>query len=368
MSISIAHDHTPSALSKARKTFNSLIGQIGKRRKRPRDWETVTPVFQKQYVDEILPLDKTSAQLQARMVRRLDQAHDQLTQAERRKVALVIVDLAGDLIGGEDDEGQMKIIHDRYSPESYDSQVAAEVDGMKSMIETMFGVDLGDDEDLNSPEDLLQRAQVHLQQAQAQWESENVQRDTRRAKRKKSSRQQAAEARAQEQQAQVNLSLRGVYRKLASALHPDRETDPQERERKTCLMQRVNEAYQKNNLLQLLELQLELEHIDQHALNGLSEERLKHYNTILRGQVRELDQEILHVESAFRDAYGMDPFGPISPDTVLRDLASEIGEFQNNIRTLEQDLAAFEDVRNLKLWLKRCKLVRARPEFEFAPF
>lgn len=133
-------------------------------------------------------------------------------------------------------------------------------------------------------------------------------------------------------------------------------------------MQRVNEAYQKNNLLQLLELQLELEHIDQHALNGLSEERLKHYNTILRGQVRELDQEILHVESAFRDAYGMDPFGPISPDTVLRDLASEIGEFQNNIRTLEQDLAAFEDVRNLKLWLKRCKLVRARPEFEFAPF
>lgn len=106
MSISIAHDHTPSALSKARKTFNSLIGQIGKRRKRPRDWETVTPVFQKQYVDEILPLDKTSAQLQARMVRRLDQAHDQLTQAERRKVALVIVDLAGDLIGGEDDEGR----------------------------------------------------------------------------------------------------------------------------------------------------------------------------------------------------------------------------------------------------------------------
>ncbi|WP_320533721.1 hypothetical protein [Robbsia andropogonis] len=144
------------------------------------------------------------------MARRLDQAHDQLTQAERRKVALVIVDLAGELIGGEDDEGQMKIIHDRYSPESYDSQVAAEVDGMKSMIETMFGVDLGDDEDLNSPEDLLQRAQVHLQQAQAQWESENVQRDTRRAKRKKSSRQQAAEARAQEQQAQVNLSLREV--------------------------------------------------------------------------------------------------------------------------------------------------------------
>ena len=32
--------------------------------------------------------------------------------------------------------------------------------------------------------------------------------------------------------------------------------------------------------------------------------------------LRELDQEILHVESAFRYAYGIDPFEPVSPDTV----------------------------------------------------
>lgn len=116
------------------------------------DWETVTPVFQKRYVDELLPLEKTSAALQIRMVHCLDQAYDSLTKTERRKVALVIVDLAGDLIDEDEKEGKaLKAIYDKYSPTSYDSEVATEVGGMKSMIEAMFGVDLGDDEDLNTP-------------------------------------------------------------------------------------------------------------------------------------------------------------------------------------------------------------------------
>ncbi|WP_409015107.1 hypothetical protein [Caballeronia sp. LZ001] len=62
-------------------------------------------------------------------------------------------------------------------------------------------------------------------------------------------------------------------------------------------MQRANQAYGKNDLLKLLELQLELEHIDQRAINVISEDRLKHYNKILREQLGELDQEILHVEA-----------------------------------------------------------------------
>lgn len=133
-------------------------------------------------------------------------------------------------------------------------------------------------------------------------------------------------------------------------------------------MQRVNEAYQKNKLLQLLELQLELEHIDQRALDNMSDERLKHYNAILKEQVRELDQEIAHVEMAFRQAYGVDPFEPVSPDTVLRNIAIDLKALRVNINTLEQDLAAFVDIKQVKLWLKHCKIAPAKPEFEFMPF
>ena len=57
-------------------------------------------------------------------------------------------------------------------------------------------------------------------------------------------------------------AVREIFRKLASALHPDRETDPGERARKTALMQRANVAYAANDLLGLLELQFEVDQID----------------------------------------------------------------------------------------------------------
>ena len=78
-------------------------------------------------------------------------------------------------------------------------------------------------------------------------------------------------------------------------------------------MQRVNQAYDKNNLLQLLELQLELEHIDQSAIDNISEDRLKHYNKILKDQLAELEQEIVHVEGGFRAQFGISPFVEVSP-------------------------------------------------------
>lgn len=143
-SVTVAFSHNKAPLSKGQRAFNSAIRQIEKRRERLRSWELVTPVFQQQYVNELLPLQQTATTLEIRMVHCLDEAYARLTKAERQKVALVIVDLAGDLIGEDDGESkELKAIHDKYSPTSYDSQVAAEVDGMRSMFEAVFGVDLG---------------------------------------------------------------------------------------------------------------------------------------------------------------------------------------------------------------------------------
>jgi hypothetical protein len=352
-SVSIAPDHNPAPLSKGQKAFNTLIKQIEKRRARLSAWETVTPVFQKKYVDELVPLEQTVAALQTKLVYGLDEAYGRkgLTQLERSTIANLIIELVGELIG-EDDDTALKAIYNRHSQSDYDSEAAAEMNDMKLVLEAMLGVELGDDVDLNSPEDFLQRAHAQIQQQQAEHAAESQAREERRAKRKKSAKQLAAEARQQAEQAQLSQSIREVYRKLASALHPDRESDPVEQERKTALMQRANQAYEKNNLLQLLELQLELEHIDQSAINNLSDARLKHYNIILKEQVVELDHEIMHVENGFKYRYGIAPFVDLSPSTVLRNLAGDVSECQQYIRTLEKDLLVFEDIKKFKVWLK----------------
>ena len=356
-------------LSKAQKAFNVLIRQIETERARLGVWEAAIPSYRHKYSSEMLPLVEASEELQVRMVHCLDRASDRqgLTKSERRMLRRVIAELAGPLLAGRNDP-ELKAIYNRHSGSDYDAEQAADNAEMKFMLEDVLGFELGDDVDISSPEDMLRRAEAQMKEQQARAEADREEWAERQARRKKSARQLARDARQQADEQQVSQSIREVYRKLASALHPDREPDPVERERKTALMQRANQAYQKNNLLQLLELQLEMEHIDQATLNNISEDRLKHYNKILKEQLAELKQEIFHVEAGFRAQFGVSPYANLAPGAIIRNLAKDIADIRHAIRDLKKDLLAFEDLRQLKAWLKDMRRQPRIDDFDDCPF
>jgi hypothetical protein len=128
-------------------------------------------------------------------------------------------------------------------------------------------------------------------------------------------------------------------------------------------MQRVNQAYDKKNLLLLLELQLELEHIDQSTIDNITEDRLKHFNKILKEQLIELDQEIFHTEDMFIAQFGYNPYGQLSPSTIMRHLAADIAETRRTIRNLKKDLLEFQDLKKVKAWLKH---MRRPPKMDYS--
>ena len=130
------------------------------------------------------------------------------------------------------------------------------------------------------------------QQAQAERERQQPN-DVRRAKGKKSARQITQEQHKKSDAALVQKSLQEVFRRLVAALHPDRAPDDAERARRTELMQRVNVAYEKKDLLQLLKLQIQ---IDQVGVCAQSDERLKHFNTLLQEQTEVLTQALAEAE------------------------------------------------------------------------
>lgn len=359
--VAVVTSHDQPRLSKGQQAFNKLIKQIEKKRVQLADWETAIPHYQQKYTSELLPLVKDLMDMQVKFLHSLDRAsdHKEMKKSERGMIASLIVELAGELLGSRDDL-ELKAVYNKHSHSDYDKKEAANIKGMKAMMEDVLGVDLGDDLDMSSPEDLFRRVQAQMEEEWAQHNAGRQAWEERRPKRKKSAKQLAREARQQAEEQQVSLSIREVYRKLVSALHPDRETDTQERKRKTALMQRVNEAYEKRNLLQLLKLQLELEHIDQATVNNISEDRLKHYNKILKEQLGELDQEIFHIEDGFTEQFGIDPFKEISPRTIMRDLATEIAGVQHTILDLKKDVIAFEDIKKVKAWLKKVQREAAK--------
>jgi hypothetical protein len=204
------------------------------------------------------------------------------------------------------------------------------------MIDDIVGPDAAKHDSIGGFEDMLNRAQEHL-------ESQARERAERRDQR---SRGTKAQARREQAAMEVSQSVREVYRKLASALHPDRETDATERERKNALMQRANQAYERGDLLELLSMQISLIESDQGALARADDKRLQLYCQALREQQQALKQEIADVEAPIREGLDLAP-GTRMPgrDAVLTLVSSMARNVKSNVEAARLDMAALLDPR-----------------------
>lgn len=357
-----------AALSPAQKKFNNLIKKIDAQKQLLAEWQEMFERCQRDAVEKLAPLKQCMKEQQTAMVQLLDRqfTSNKFTRTQQEKLTHIIVEFCEELLCS-DDNAELKAMYNKYTQSDYDSEVEEEQDVttefMKSMFEKEFGIALDDDDiDLENPQATAERLTAKVKQLEAEAEAAAA----ARPQRKKSAKQLAKEAREAEEAANVSKSIQAVYRQLTGALHPDREQNPVERERKTELMKQVTVAYSNKDLLKLLELQLAVEQIDQSKLSSLSAERLKHYNKILSDQLAELQDEVMLKEEQIRMMLQLSPFEPLSPNRLVTLLKHDIQTMQAALKGIQNDLQVFQDVKNLKAWLKNFRL--PEPEFEFDPF
>ncbi|WP_348757236.1 hypothetical protein [Candidatus Methylocalor cossyra] len=339
-------------LSPEQKAFNRLIKQIEARRARLAEWNAAIPPFRQSYGQELYPLLERERALKAQLAERLDWAYDQagMTKTEKRKLSALITGLTQDVLAAGGPDGALKALYNKHSQSDYDAEEAARLEHMKELLEDTLGVELGDELDLRGPEDLFQRLRAELEA-----------RERSRAKarsRRPSARQRAQEVQRETEAKQLSQSFREVYRKLASALHPDRETDPLEQQRKTEWMQQANEAYQRGNLLELLELQMRIARSAPAPLAKLDGQRLRHYLKLLKEQLRALDHELEQIEQRLAAEFGFPLFRRLSPSGLMALLRADIAATQLQLRTLQRQIDVAGDGQRLKSWLKTIALVQ----------
>jgi hypothetical protein len=288
------------------------------------------------------------------------------TKTERQTLQDLICGVAHTLLedGGADD-AELRALFAKHAQVEFDEDQKEALLAMKSMAEAMTGLDLGEDEGIGTDADLFERMQAKLQE---HLNAEDMRREQAQAK-KKARPKSAAQQRREEEAQQVTQSVRDIFRKLASALHPDRESDETKREAKTAMMQRVNQAYAGNDLLALLELQLEVEQIEEGHLKQVGEERLKHYNKVLAEQLKELKAQLQHVEMAFSHEFGW-RFNQMPSAQVLDQLLERrCQELREEVSEQQRDLEIFNDAVATKAWLKQQRQALRRMEAEeFDPF
>jgi hypothetical protein len=230
--------------------------------------------------------------------------------------------------GGVDAE--LEAVYDRHHAETLAQRREVDDQLQRQVLERMARARFGDEFDLgdDDPASMAERmAAAEAQQASA----EQGEAQTRRGEAPGAPRSGKHAQRAQD----ITQSLREVYRKLASSLHPDREPDPAERVRKTELMQQVNRAYEARDLLSLLRLQMAAEQISGERLAALPAALVRHYNEVLKEQL-----SALHVELRARAAelstriFGNGGRLQREPKAYVGALEREIREIRDQARSL----------------------------------
>jgi hypothetical protein len=226
------------------------------------------------------------------------------------------------------------------------------------MLEDYFDMDIAGADQHSSPEDMLRAA---MAQAREREEAEDAKRAARKTKRSASKKQVEAE----QKELDAHSALKTIYRQLASALHPDRESDEAVRAEKTALMGRVNAAYERRDLLSLLRLQLESEHVDSSRLSSLASERVVAMSRLLKEQADALKDDVAQLEDKIGYHFHVYPH-QINEAALTHFINNEKIALLDSLDLMREDMLAVQDDKLLKRWLKQQIAILASYEREQA--
>ena len=361
--LQIASSHAEPVLTPQQKKFNALIRQIEKSRRALAAWHEQIDAYRQGHVQILLPMHTELTAMRKQWLFALDALHGKQvwTKVERKTLGELVCGMAGALLDAGDDDVALQGLFARHAGVDFDTERQQLISAMKDLTEAMTGLDLGEDEGLQTDEDLMERMRSAFQERATAEEAERVAKSSRRRK-------TAAQQRREDEAQQATQSVREIYRKLASALHPDREVDAAHRDAKTDLMKRVNQAYAASDLLTLLELQLQIEQIDAGHIASASVERLKHYNKVLSEQLAELKAEIFRVESGIGVEFGLG-FGWVTNPRKLGSLLDQNKrELRAELERQKRELRLLDDVAATKRWLKRQRQELREADLDFDLF
>ena len=368
------------ALPPEHKRFNGLLIKIEKAREALQTWQVqvplalalhsqvVQPLIDEYDINERTWLDEMDALL----------AQPGYSNSDRNTLRGLVLDLAQELIETRADEDvpALKAIYNRHSETDFDEDQKLDLEATRAMLEEAMGIDLSDLA-AESEEELVDLARARWAEQGGAGQTGARQSDSRQTDSRQSDFSQGSRfgtepndstdapratktkklGKAQKQREadaqQMTQSVRDVYRKLASALHPDRAADDADRSTRTALMQRVNQAYERSDLLALLSLQLEIEQVDAAHLAQQTAARVRQFNHVLTEQLAELQAAVEEREMAFCYAINRAPGRALYPQRLSVAVGAAKGEMNVALYQLERKRSALRDKASVKRWLKQ---------------
>jgi hypothetical protein len=331
----------PQTLEQQR--FQFLIRQIADARKAFSDLEKRIEAFRQLRLQKLQPVRASLTRALRETIFAIDRLLDQRgwSRAEQAALRDILTGTAEIVIEVAGEDPEIKAVYNKHSNLDFDTAKDEDIQRLKAEAEAATGFDLGGDEGIRSEDDLVQRLYEEMAAREAAAEGRDEPRKSKPSKRSEDSAQLARQA------------LRDIYRKLASAVHPDRESDAARREEKNQLMQRINQAYAANDLLSLFEIQIEIDQLDPEQIGDLGSQRLRHYNRLLAEQLEQLRGKLQALEASAGADDDADSEGGFDAHNLEMRLRRQARGLRAEVARQEQLLRVLADKAATRRWLKQ---------------
>ena len=234
-------------LSPTQRTFKRLVAEAEASEKNLQKLGEMLDTFRPLFSAKLTPLQDERDAISHEMALFLEEklSRKGWTANQRKTIHDLLCGVA-ELLFGSAYHDEMMALFDRHSEVTVADMAAAEKVAYAAELEKAFGIELDDgDVEASSTQDIFDEAMRKLEGE----EQERAEAAAARAAAKRGGKKSARAIQAEQQAADAGKLLKEIYRKLTSALHPDREPDIDERARKTMLMSEVNKAYAEDNLV-----------------------------------------------------------------------------------------------------------------------
>ncbi|GLU54512.1 hypothetical protein [Dyadobacter frigoris] len=342
-------------LSKRQKEFNRLTKKIEQLEKTLLEFRGGKDELFNRINKEMNPIHGQINSLKAEIIRSMDRIFSDkiFKKNDKKKLSYLITDVSFKLID-EDGFEDLKPIFNRHNDIDFDTvnaEIEKEAAQMAKGMASQFGMHF-DDEDVSTKEKFQEKMFEKLLEMDEQLEEQERIKEEHKAQKPKTKKQLEKEEKQKHEEQRLTKSVRAIYMDLVKAFHPDREQDESEKLRKTEVMQRVTQAYNDNNLMALLKLQMELDRIDQEHLEKLADEQLIYYNKILKQQADELEYEKFYIVEDLASWCDMYPFEITTIETVMLKFNKEVRKLKSDFKKLKNEAVLWNNPLEAKELLK----------------
>ena len=342
------------ALNKKQKEFNKLVGKVEILRKKLEDNTLLLDTHLKYYGEFLKPMEVELGASQLKYIKLLlpyIANKKLLTKREKDALKNYLSLTVKEILTLLDDEptDELKEIYEIINGSGFDKDMEDEFERMKEGLGDMMksmGVDV-DLEGINkgmSEEEVAEKV-AEMEQEHHRLEDKKEQEQAARKKTKKEIEKELKEKKLEEAR-KKNIS--SIYRQLAKLIHPDLEIDPEIKLQKEETMKRLTVAYEENDLLTLLKMEIEWMQKEEKDALKLSDEKLAIYNEVLKEQVAGLEEKMYMMEQHPR-YMPLHRFSDIGELLKLKSLAPKKNELQNIISATKHNTRSVESSNGPKM-------------------